>query len=56
MKLEIHIHIHGPSEPEPEPEQIEQGPMGSFAQVEQADPDSTPRAIGFNANERNHDD
>lgn len=54
MKLEIHIHIHGPSEPEPE--QVEQGPMGSFAQVEQADPDSTPRTIGFNASERNHDE
>lgn len=52
MKIEIHVHIHGPSEPE----HVEQGPTGSFAQVEQADPDSTPRTIGFNASERHHDD
>ena len=57
MKLEIHIHIHGPSQPElVQEEPVEQGPMGLFAQVEQADPDSTPRTIGFNASERHHDD
>ena len=57
MKLEIHIHIHGPSEPElVEEEPVEQGPMGAFAQVEHGDHDSTPRRIGFNADERNHDD
>lgn len=52
MKLEIHIHIHGPSELEPEPEQVEQGPMGAEAMVEHGDHDSTPRRIGFNADER----
>ena len=51
MRLEIHIHIHGQ-----ESEEMEAGPMGAEAMVEHADHDSTPRRIGFNADERSHDD
>lgn len=51
MKIEIHVHIHGQ-----EPGELEAGPMGTEAMVEHGDHDSTPRRIGFNADERHHDD
>ena len=52
MKIEIHVHIHT-NEPD---ETIEAGPMGTEAMIEHGDHDSTPRRIGFNADERNHDE
>ena len=52
MKIEIHIHIHGQPQ---ETVELEPGPQGTESYAEHGDHDSTPRKIGFNADERHHD-